>query len=477
MAFYATAVVNLSKQMAGCVKSEGCSNTIYGIQAESILIFIATLSGLCATILMPFLGSVVDYTPYRRGVAMWTALTLIVFSALKTTLSEKTLLFCLIIMALTPLVMQSHIVAITAYFRELTSDEKTLGKYMGLFVALRSSASLFLLLLVLGLAVLLGIKPQEGNISFAVSLAKISQVIDVLLSSIFFIPTFLHRGFKPRPAQSRPTNTSLVKHAFISLYHTCKKISICENPALKWFLLSCILIGSAQSAVSVIALSYMLNFLHMSSIQVNISVFLFNAFKIVGAIGFRVFCKRNSCILRAFKLVIFFYSATLPIASIVIKGPQHNYLMYIFIVIWSICLGWILPNIRTIYIKLIPAEQQAQYMGIYLFFSDGFAWIPSLLTTLLVTTFHLSWSIVLGTFSIYTWLSLITMHFMGDYNTAKEYAKSITSNNKNTSQSSISIDKFEQDDVDKTSMIEVAVDSPTNTNNDDSTINEENEHI
>lgn len=418
-AFYAVAVVNLSKQEAGCEIGTKCNNRIYGIQAESILTFTAAVSGFIAAILMPLCGAVVDHTKYRRGVALWTAVGLIISAALKSVLSEKTLLFCLMIMALTPLVLQTHLVAVTAYMHEFTKEEKRLAKYMGLFVALRSVASLFMMLIVLGLARFVLTKP-EGSISHSVNIAKLAQVIDVIISSILFIPTYLYRGFLPRPAQSKPEK-SLVRSAVSSLYKTSKNIIIRDNPALKWFLVSSFLIGMAQSAASVIALSYVINFLHMTSTQVSIVVFVYSTCKIIGAIAFRVLCKRW-CILRSLKIVIFIYSISLIICSLVIKGPQHIYLMYIFVMIWSALFGWVLPSMRTIYLKIIPSGEQAQYMGLYLFFSNGFVWIPNLIATLLLNVFQASWGVVLGTFSAYTMTSLVTLHFMGSYTAAKQYA-------------------------------------------------------
>merc|ERR1719416_112991 len=131
------------------------------------------------------------------------------------------------------------------------------------------------MLVVLGLARFVLTKPEGRSISHSVNIAKLAQVIDVIISSILFIPTYLYRGFLPRPAQSK-SEKSLVRSAVSSLYKTSKNIIIRDNPALKWFLVSSFLIGMAQSAASVIALSYVINFLHMTSTQVSIVVFVYS---------------------------------------------------------------------------------------------------------------------------------------------------------------------------------------------------------
>jgi len=53
--------------------------------------------------------------------------------------------------------------------------------------------------------------------------------------------------------------------------------------------------------------------------------------------------------------------------------------------------------------------------------SQSFVWMPTLVTTTLIG-FGVSWSVVLGTLSVYTSLSLVTLTFMGSYSSAKRHA-------------------------------------------------------
>jgi len=349
MAFYAQAILVLAKKIAGCEQGVPCTGTIYGIPPQSILTMLVTISGFSAALLMPFVGSIVDKTPYRRGVAAWTAVLLIISSAIKIMLSEETFTFCLIIMGVGPTFLLTHGVTVMSYLHELTDDEKKLGQYMGMFVALRSLASLFLMTFVFGLGMVLPL-PEKG-VENTVALAQLAQIVDVVLSSICFVPTFLHKGFKSRPAKSKiEPGTSLFGSAGRQLFRTLKKIyQTC--PALKWFLISNILIGSVQSAASVIAISFMVDFLQMSVTQTTIAIFLYNVFQIFGAILFKV-VSRRFCIFRALKIVILTLTISFIVGSIVMRGPEQISVMFCFIALWSTLLGWLLPNTRTIYVKM-----------------------------------------------------------------------------------------------------------------------------
>merc|ERR1712151_1008783 len=156
LAFYASAIVGLAEQKAGCVDHSGeddnitttCDGKVYGVRPGAILTLVTTIAGFFGSILMPLVGAVIDHTSYRRGVALSSAVITLVLAALQLLLSAETLLMCIIFMALAPTAMLVHIVTLFAYLNELTDDETKLGQCMGLFVGIRSVAMLLFMLIV-----------------------------------------------------------------------------------------------------------------------------------------------------------------------------------------------------------------------------------------------------------------------------------------------------------------------------------------
>merc|ERR1712039_57915 len=92
---------------------------------------------------------------------------------------------------------------------------------------------------------------------------------------------------------------------------------------------------------------------------------------------------------------------------------------------WALCFGWIVPNGRTIYITWAPKGQEAELMGIYIFFCNGFIWLPPLIVTILITN-AVSWRIAIAMLGLFVLLSIFTLIFMGSYDAAKLHAFQLT---------------------------------------------------
>lgn len=70
-------------------------------------------------------------------------------------------------------------------------------------------------------------------------------------------------------------------------------------------------------------------------------------------------------------------------------------------------------------------------MGIYIFFSNGFIWLPPLIITILITN-GISWRFSIGILSIFVFASIIILNFMGSYKAAKLHAIELSNNNDTT---------------------------------------------
>merc|ERR1740120_547017 len=71
------------------------------------------------------------------------------------------------------------------------------------------------------------------------------------------------------------------------------------------------------------------------------------------------------------------------------------------------------------YTLLIPRGQEAELMGIYIFFVNAFVWLPSLGVTILIQ-YGISWRIAIGTLSVYSFISIIFLFLMESFSLAKK---------------------------------------------------------
>jgi len=69
---------------AGCVDPatnkimDSCTNTVRGFQPAALVTNVAVISGALSALFNPVVGAIIDFTPYRLQVGIWTA----VFSSL-----------------------------------------------------------------------------------------------------------------------------------------------------------------------------------------------------------------------------------------------------------------------------------------------------------------------------------------------------------------------------------------------------------
>jgi hypothetical protein len=103
--FLGPALLSLANAAAGCSNSDDrdatnsdtdgttteCTATVYGFRPSSLLTNIAAVSGVLGCIALPYFGSIIDRTPYRRHVGYGTAIGLTLLKAVETLLITSSL--------------------------------------------------------------------------------------------------------------------------------------------------------------------------------------------------------------------------------------------------------------------------------------------------------------------------------------------------------------------------------------------------
>lgn len=92
--FLSTSLIYLATEEAGCIDENGvaipdCDNTVRGFQPASLIANIAVISGLLSAFFMPFIGAIVDYTPYRRAMGIIAALIMILVQGVQVSYHSR----------------------------------------------------------------------------------------------------------------------------------------------------------------------------------------------------------------------------------------------------------------------------------------------------------------------------------------------------------------------------------------------------
>ena len=93
---------------------------------------------------------------------------------------------------------------------------------------------------------------------------------------------------------------------------------------------------------------------------------------------------------------------------VVLRGPKDVGLCYMFGGCWGMCLGWLQPQNTSSYVPVIPRNQEAEMMGLYLLACQIFSWLPPTIFTVM-NELHLSMCYGLGMLSVYFLISLICL--------------------------------------------------------------------
>jgi hypothetical protein len=89
----------------------------------------------------------------------------------------------------------------------------------------------------------------------------------------------------------------------------------------------------------------------------------------------------------------------------------------LFGVLWGSGLGWLQPQHTSAYVPIIPRQQEAELMGLFLLSGQFLSWLsPAVFTAM--NENHISMSYGLGSLSAYFALGLLCLLSMGSYEDA-----------------------------------------------------------
>lgn len=438
--FLVVALLRLAERAAGCEEvedSRGCPNRTHGMKPSSLLTTITAVTGLLASLVLPPLGALIDRSSFRRSVGMISAVILVIVSGTNLILSEDTWFIVLVLTVVGTLVYFIHLTVLYSYVPELTDDIQKLTSYNGTYIAIRTAVMVPILPLVIGLTFLFNGNPPKfemGSVEFDVRLAKISQIICLVLVCISFTMTFW-RGLKSRPSKTQ----AMIDEKKIKIHETGVAIWK-ENRPLFWYLIALLPLSNTLMAFASIAITFVTSFLGMDGVQIALTILLFSFFGVLGSKVHPLIAKRIN-LMNDLKLIVTCWIALLVVTGLVVNSQERKTLFLFATVIWGFAFGWAVPSMRTVYITLIPSGQEAEYMGIYMLFSGGFVWFPPLLFTIL-NEVGIAMNIIVVIFSSVFVITLFFLFMVGDYEKAVENAKILSKDEDQSEKATVPVDKI-----------------------------------
>lgn len=406
--FLVTALLYLAEDAAGChdaaylslgsSSSGECTRQIYGFRPSSLTTSVQSIVAVISSICMPLVGAVIDHTSHRRLVGQLTAVLLVGFNIVYVFLGETNWFPLLLLLIPFLFTYSVHSTATFAYFPELIeNDERTLYRYSASFTVIQFLSMILVLITVVSSINLLGIQDND------VATAHLSQLIVVAWSTVFFGIAWI-LCFSKKPTFSEiPEGSTLATAGFKKLSKTLAKICL-NYPAIKWYLVMIACVNSALPTVSTVVVTILAGKMKFTPTEVGIATMVVLLSTIPGTfIAVQMASLVNPK--RSLQLSLVFWIVSIIAAALALQGPENKTAAYFFAVLLGLNTGWFDPSERGFYVMIIPKNQDAEFMGIYISACQIVGWLPPLIFTAMNQA-GISTSVSLATLSLYILLGL-----------------------------------------------------------------------
>jgi len=374
--FLTNSILFLASREAGCVDEatnmavDNCTNRVYGIKPSSIFTSVAVVAGILSATLMPVIGAMVDYTPYRRQVGIYSSIFILIIEAISIVTIQSTWF----VMALLQIVcvFTYHMQSLTAY-AYLPDIARVVGEdimtdFTGLFVQTQFTSQLGFLMIVILISTFFGFND--------VGTAHVSQAVCVVFSGALLFPGWRLMEDRP-PNRDLQEGQRLLTQGFVQIYNTTKMINKHYRKGVKWYFLALVFAEAGTSAFMVIAATYLADTMKMKSNEIGFGFFLLFLAVIPGAtIGQYITKKTNPN--TSWKLSMAYFMLITTASVFVITEPERKNFVYVWGVLWGLYLGWFYSAENLFFALCLPKGREAELSGFYTFCTQSLVWLPPL---------------------------------------------------------------------------------------------------
>jgi MFS-type transporter involved in bile tolerance (Atg22 family) len=231
MVFFSSALISLAE------------NEYYdflGLKPSSLVTAIGTVSGILSAIMLPFMGAVVDGTPYRKTIGTVFTLILVGIQTIQIGTRQWNWMYMALLQAINGFVFQITTLAAYSYLPEMARDigERRMTKYSSKFFIMMFALESLYLIIVIGI-----------SIHFELNDAATGQValaINLLLAGFCYYYGWYFFSSKEGNLNSfdegdqELTNISLCKSGFQQVFRTASGIFKHYASSLGWYLFAVI---------------------------------------------------------------------------------------------------------------------------------------------------------------------------------------------------------------------------------------------
>jgi len=291
-------------------------------------------------------------------------------------------------------------------------DNKTMTWYTSLFYIVQFGHQAFFVVII----TIINILTKFND----VVMAQISQGCDVVITGFYYFLSWYFFTQKEPKNQMRPGET-LLTAGFMQVFRTAKGLYKFYPSTVFLFFVGTIFTESAINSFTTVSITFMSEVVRLGGMKIGITFLIVLVSTIPGSVfGSWLVNKTNPMMGLNINIVVF------NIANLVgflnLNGPEDEILMYIFGAIWGFLLGWFYPLEKLVFSMIVPAGQESELAGFFLYCTQILAWLPPLIFTVMNEAgISLNWGGV--HLNIYLITGLICYLFMPKWHICIEQAK------------------------------------------------------
>jgi MFS-type transporter involved in bile tolerance (Atg22 family) len=380
------------------------------IRPSSVLAMSSMCVTLGAAVTLPFWGTIIDYSPYRKQIGALTAALLLLCTAVPIFLSSDNWPLVWVVQTILDYLYLLHNVIMLAYLQNLSTDATVLATYTTRFTILQS---VFVATYMMGLTCYATFASASN-----MEMSRVAHIVSLLNGSflLYYAWTFLLKE-RPRLHDMR-LGASIFSSTVAELRTTMEHI-VTHLPALKWFLWTLAFSPDAGAGTSRgMFATFMVSCLHMEASQIGFASFVILLSTIPGGYVSKLVCITLNPLV-SFQLCLATWATTTAGCAWFVQGPEQLHWFYVAAAMWGMCLGWLVPTQRVLFCTLTPAGKEAELMGVLCCCHNSLAWLPPLVFGSLVKHVRLA----LASQVLFLGIALGLSTRIGTYDSAVRQAK------------------------------------------------------
>jgi UMF1 family MFS transporter len=378
--FLSSCFIFLASKEAGCIDENGltpCNTRVHGFLPTTFVTNIAAISGLLSAFLLPVIGAIIDYTRHRQTVGRIVAFLIWMIQTIQIGTFEESWFQMAILQAIVVALFEVHYALSVSYVPDIARYEvnhETMTRFNRYFFCIQYSGQMTFLTICLAISYFLKFTSIES--------AHLGQS----LSSFVLLICYTQAWRKLPPMEGRrklPEGKSLLLEGFRQNFRTMQRMHRNPNKTLKWFFITVIISESGGTSLLPVALSYLIRVLRYDSLDVGFTFLLAVIFAVPGAILNSSLSRRWSpkASLRINFVCLFLVTLSAPF---VLLSDAPHVVGYIWGLMWGFCLGWLYSGEQLFYTLCVPAAQEAELAGFFVYCTVVLTWLPSLIYSTIV---------------------------------------------------------------------------------------------